>query len=108
MLGRARERLGDDERVHFVGAEASAGLESLERAVERLSPRGLIFFFDFTCAFDITQMDEFHRELEPERWPICRALTVDFPDGIAEGRYRVYSEPDVPRHQASFARSRTA
>lgn len=150
MLGRARERLGGDERVRFLEAEALAGFESLEpgsvdalvlcrslyalpdpakvasRAVELLSPRGMIFLFDFTRAFDIAQMDDFYRDLEPERWPICRALTVDFLDGIAEGRYRVYDEralvslwgaagaelvayqshePDFPQHQACFARS---
>ena len=153
MLARARERLGREEGVRFVEAEALAGLDALEsgsvdalifcrslyalpdpakvasRAVELLSPAGLIFFFDFTRAHDLAALDAFYQELEPERWPVCRALTVDFIEGLADGRYRVYSEPelvalwggagaervayqtwepDYPQHQACFARADAA
>jgi ubiquinone/menaquinone biosynthesis C-methylase UbiE len=119
MLARAGERLRDCERVELVQASverALAGMapESVDamifcrswyalpepdklaaRAMEALAPDGLVFLFDFTRPIDVAQMDEFYQELEPQRWPDCRQMIVDFAEGIAEGRYRVYSEPQI-------------
>lgn len=119
MLDRARERMGDRERVSFVGAAAAPALGTLEpgsvdamifcrswyalpepekvaaRAVEVLAPGGLVFLFDFTREIDIRVQDEFYAHLEPERWPDCRVLTLDFAEGIAQGRYRVYDEEQM-------------
>jgi ubiquinone/menaquinone biosynthesis C-methylase UbiE len=150
MLARARERMAGESGVRLIEAEAMRGLEGLEpgsvdalvfcrsfyaladpakvaaRSVELLSPDGVVFFYDFTRVYDLAPLDEFYGELEPERWPVCRALTVDFLEGIAEGRYRVYAEaeltalwgsagaelvayethePDFPQHQACLARA---
>ena len=149
MLSVARERLGEAPGVSLVEASARQALESLApqsvdlmifcrswyalpeparlaaRSVEVLSPDGLILLFDFTRAPDLEELDAFYAELEPERWPLCRAIMVDFLEGIAERRYRLYSqaelaaqwraagaelvayeshEPDFPNHRACFAR----
>jgi len=119
MLARARERLGHCERVELVESTAERALaelpnDSIEmmifcrswyalpdpeavagRAVEVLAPHGLVFLFDFTRPIDIAKQDAFYQDLEPERWPDCRVLTIDFAEGIREGRYRVYSEAEI-------------
>jgi ubiquinone/menaquinone biosynthesis C-methylase UbiE len=119
MLARARERLGDVEDVEFVEASVEQALRDLAndsvemmifcrswyalpnpdalaaRAVEVLAPGGLIFLCDFTREIDVARQDEFYLELEPERWPVCRVLTIDFGEGIASGRYRIYSEEEI-------------
>jgi ubiquinone/menaquinone biosynthesis C-methylase UbiE len=150
MLGVARDRLGEAPGVSIIEATAREALESLApgsvemlifcrswyalpdpdelaaRAVEVLAPDGLVFLFDFTQPPDLEKLDAFYRDLEPERWPLCRAVMVDFNEGIAEGRYRLYSraeiadqwraagaqlvayeshEPDFPNHRACFARA---
>jgi ubiquinone/menaquinone biosynthesis C-methylase UbiE len=150
MLRVARDRLGEAPGVSIVEATAHQALESLApqsvemmifcrswyalpeparlaaRAVEALAPDGLAFLFDFTQAPDLEKLDAFYAELEPERWPLCRAVMVDFDEGIAEGRYRLYSqaeitaqwrdagaelvafeshEPDFPNQRMCFARS---
>lgn len=150
MLEVARGRLGEIPGVSIVEATARDALENLEpesvgalifcrswyalpdpaklaaRAVDVLAPEGLVFLFDFTRAPDLEQLDAFYAELEPERWPLCRAIMVDFQEGIAEGRYRLYSqaelaaqwgaagaelvayeshEPDFPNQRACFAKA---
>lgn len=150
MLARARERLGAYDAVRFVESTAERALaemadESVEmmifcrswyalpepdavaaRAMEVLAPQGLVFFFDFTQPIDVARQDAFYQDLEPERWPDCRVLTIDFEEGIREGRYRVYSEeelaaqwraagaevvayeshePDYPLHRACFGKA---
>jgi ubiquinone/menaquinone biosynthesis C-methylase UbiE len=119
MLSVARERLGDVEGVAIVQASARAALAELEpgsiqllifcrswyalpepdqlaaRAVELLAPEGLVFLFDFTRPFDLDQLDAFYTEREPERWPQCRVAMIDFNEGVAENRYRLYSEAEI-------------
>jgi ubiquinone/menaquinone biosynthesis C-methylase UbiE len=119
MLARARERLGDCESVTLIESTAERALAELPddsvemmifcrswyalanpdavaaRAVEVLAPSGLVFLFDFTRPIDVAQQDAFYGDLEPERWPDCRVLTVDFAEGIREGRYRVYTEEEI-------------
>jgi ubiquinone/menaquinone biosynthesis C-methylase UbiE len=119
MLDRARERLGDTEHLKIAQASAEQALRELandsvemmifcrswyalpdpdkhaKRAVEVLAPGGLIFLFDFTQAINVARQDDFYSELEPVRWPACRVLTIDFADGIREGRYRIYSEEEI-------------
>ena len=119
MLARAQKRLGENPRVSIVNATAGEALQSLEpgtvemmifcrswyalpepdklaaRAVEVLAPDGLIFLFDFTQTPDLEKYDEFYKDLEPIRWPICREIMVDFDEGIADGRYRLYSEAEI-------------
>jgi len=150
MLSVARNRLGGEPDVSIVEAGARDALENLTPAsvemlifcrswyalpepaklaacaVEVLAPDGLVFLFDFTRAPDLRQLDAFYAELEPERWPLCREVMVDFCEGIGEGRYRLYSqeeitaqwgaggaelvayeshEPDFPNHRMCFARA---
>lgn len=119
MLARARERLRDCDQVELLHATAEGALAGMEpesvdvmifcrswyalpepdklaaRAIEVLAPDGLVFLFDFTRAPELGPMDEFYRDLEPVRWPDCRQMIVDFADGIAEGRYRAYSEAEI-------------
>lgn len=119
MLARAEKRLGENPRVSIVDATAGEALQSLEpgtvemmifcrswyalpepdklaaRAVEVLAPDGLIFLFYFTQTPDLEKYDEFYKDLEPIRWPICREIMVDFDEGITDGRYRLYSEAEI-------------
>ena len=119
MLSVARERLGDVEQVSIVQASARAALAELQpgaiemlilcrswyalpepgqlaaRAVEILAPEGLVFLFDFTQPFDLDRLDAFYGEREPTRWPQCRVAMVDFNEGVAEKRYRLYSEAEI-------------
>jgi ubiquinone/menaquinone biosynthesis C-methylase UbiE len=119
MLARARERLGQHQAVTIIESTVERALaetpdESVEmmifcrswyalpepdavaaRAMEVLAPNGLVFLFDFTRPIDVAQQDAFYQDLEPERWPDCRVLTIDFVEGISEGRYRVYSEEEI-------------
>ncbi len=149
MLSVARERLGDLEGVSFVEAPAQRALTDLEpdsvetlifcrswyalpdpdalaaSAIAALAPEGLAFIFDFTRAIDLEILDAFYRELEPVRWPVCRTAMVEFNEGVAAGRYRLYTEdeiaaqwraagaelvayethePDFPNHRMCFAR----
>ena len=121
MLDRAQERLGEAENVQFVEASAEQALRELAddsvemmifcrswyalpnpdelaaRAVEVLAPGGMVFLFEFTREFDVARQDEFYGELEAERWPDCRVLTIDFNEGIAAGRYRIYTEGEITK-----------
>jgi ubiquinone/menaquinone biosynthesis C-methylase UbiE len=119
MLSVARQRLGDVEQVSIVQASARATLAELQpgaiemlilcriwyalpepeqvaaRAMEILAPEGLVFLFDFTRTFDLDQLDAIYSEREPERWPHCRVAMVDFNEGVADERYRLYSEAEI-------------
>lgn len=119
MIARARERLGHHEAVAIVESTLERALaetpnETVEmmifcrswyalpdpdavaaRAMEVLAPHGLVFLFDFTRPIDVAQQDAFYQDLEPEQWPDCRVLTIDFAEGLRAGHYRVYSEAEI-------------
>jgi SAM-dependent methyltransferase len=60
-----------------------------------LRPGGLAFVFDFTSPQDLEAMDRFFNDAEPERWPIARVAYQEFNEGVASGRYSLFSEDQM-------------
>jgi ubiquinone/menaquinone biosynthesis C-methylase UbiE len=119
MLQVARERFSGAENVAIIERAAEDFLatcepESVATAVfcrsfyalrdpeqaaaatlRALRAGGLAFVFDFTSPQDLEAMDRFFNDAEPERWPIARVAYQEFNEGVASGRYSLFSEDQM-------------
>jgi malonyl-CoA O-methyltransferase len=119
MLEVARERFDGMENIEILEETAEEFLADLEPetievavfcrsfyalsnprqavsdTVRALCPGGLVFIFDFTRQQDLEALDQKFGELEPESWPIARVAYEEFNEGVASGRYTLYSEEEM-------------